>query len=156
MTSDNILWYKIMCVVDCVCYMHRKKLWFGICIWEEIHHCSQKWGFFANLLVMTTWYVSLFIHHLVFILYYKPCVSFFLCFSKVYLVATNVGIRVGHEFLHSRWYECDSCCQIKEKAWIWNMGKDAFDRDACRREGNLLNTWLQSTISLWITLNRWF
>lgn len=129
---------QYVCVVDCVCYMHRKKLWFGTCIWEEIHHCSQKWGF-ANLLVMTTWYVSSFIHHST--MWYSSCIKnhvvwvSFLASQGVYLVAINVGIGVGHEFLHSRWYECNSFYQIKEQAWIWNVGKDAYDRDTCRREG---------------------
>lgn len=50
-------------------------------------------------------------------------------------VQNSAGIGIGNELLYGRWYECGTCCQIKENAGIWNVNKVAYDSYACWREG---------------------
>ena len=47
----------------------------------------------------------------------------------------HAGTGVGNEFSHSRWHECNSCCETKEKTGIWNVGKVEYNRHACWRKG---------------------
>ena len=48
----------------------------------------------------------------------------------------NAGIGVGNEFSYCRRYGCCTCCTTNEEIGFWNVGKVAFDRHACWREGN--------------------